>query len=154
MTSKSESYIELTDDQHCQFRVTRTEMQALVQQYLTKTGSEDVKRVEDIYGGLDGLLEELQTSAKHGIASASLDARERAFGSHFKAPPKRTPFYRFFIAALDDLMLKILMACALFSIVVDTAFAKSGEKELAWVEGAAILVAVAVVSSVSAWSDY
>lgn len=51
-------------------------------------------------------------------------------------------------------MLKILIACAIFSIVVDTSFATPETIGHAWVDGTAILVAVAVVSGVTAWSDY
>lgn len=58
------------------------------------------------------------------------------------------------LAALDDLMLKILIGCAIFSIVVDTSFATPEEIGHAWVDGTAILVAVAVVSGVGAWSDH
>ena len=61
-------------------------------------------------------------------------------------------------AALDDLMLKVLIVCAFFSIVVDMSFAAgdpTGQKlKTAWIEGFAILTAVAVVSLFSAWSDY
>mmetsp|Transcript_41233 Transcript_41233/g.62737 ORF Transcript_41233/g.62737 Transcript_41233/m.62737 type:complete len:169 (+) Transcript_41233:323-829(+) len=51
-------------------------------------------------------------------------------------------------------MLKILIVCAIFSIVVDMSLATPEERSHAWVEGAAILIAVAVVSVVTAWSDF
>jgi hypothetical protein len=73
-------------------------------------------------------------------------------------------------AALDDLMLQVLIACAIFSIVVEVGFVAGGcdrsptatkdaraecEKlKTAWIEGFAILTAVAVVSLFSAWSDH
>lgn len=55
--------------------------------------------------------------------------------------------------ALDDFMLKILIVAALISLIVSMIF-ESNHREIAWVEGAAILVAVFVVSSVTAWNDY
>jgi len=55
--------------------------------------------------------------------------------------------------ALDDLMLKVLIVAAIISIVVSMIF-ESGHREIAWVEGAAILAAVFVVSFVTAWNDY
>jgi hypothetical protein len=58
------------------------------------------------------------------------------------------------LAALDDFMLKILIVCAIFSIVVDMSFAKPEHRKFAWIEGTAILFAVAVVSGVTAWSDW
>jgi len=54
--------------------------------------------------------------------------------------------------ALDDLMLKVLIVAAIISIVIEMIFSK--HKEIAWIEGAAILVAVAVVSLVTAVNDY
>ena len=49
-------------------------------------------------------------------------------------------------------MLKILIVAAVISIAISMVFEEN--KALAWVEGAAILVAVAVVSLVTAFNDY
>jgi len=49
-------------------------------------------------------------------------------------------------------MLKLLLIAAIISIVIEMIFSK--HKEIAWIEGAAILVAVAVVSLVTAVNDY
>ena len=61
-------------------------------------------------------------------------------------------------AALEDFMLKLLLVCAFFSIVVDMTFAAAdpdpAKLKTAWIEGFAIFMAVAVVSLVSAWSDF
>ena len=53
---------------------------------------------------------------------------------------------------MDDFMLKILIVAAVISIAISMVFEEN--KALAWVEGAAILVAVAVVSLVTAFNDY
>jgi len=84
----------------------------------------------------------------------SLDTREAVFGSNYKEGLQRTPFCTLLLTALDDFMLKILIVCAIFSIVVEMSFAKPEERSKAWVEGTAILLAVALVSGVTAWSDY
>ena len=55
--------------------------------------------------------------------------------------------------ALDDLMLKILIVCAIVSTTISMIFEKDN-RSIAWIEGAAILFAVLVVSSVTAWNDY
>jgi len=54
--------------------------------------------------------------------------------------------------ALDDLMLKVLIVASIISIVIEMVF--SEHREIAWMEGVAILVAVAVVSIVTAVNDY
>lgn len=87
------------------------------------------------------------------MQSTSLGDRERAFGTHYKDPPKRTPFWKLLLVALDDFMLKILIVCAIVSMVVDNAYHKEGGAPW-YVEGVAILSAVVVVSLVTAISDY
>lgn len=79
-----------------------------------------------------------------------------AFGSNHKDPPERTPFCELLWGALDDFMLKILIGCAFFQLTFEMGIAAAKGKSLmtAWIEGFAILFAVAVVSLVTAGSDY
>ena len=56
--------------------------------------------------------------------------------------------------ALDDFMLKILIGCAIFQLVIELSTAEPEDLSHAWIEGFAILLAVAVVSLVGATSDY
>jgi len=56
------------------------------------------------------------------------------------------------LEALGDETLKILMAAALVSIVIE--MSTSSHPETAWIEGVAILVAVAVCSLVTAVNDF
>ena len=49
-------------------------------------------------------------------------------------------------------MLKILIVSALISIVISMIF--EHDKTIVWVEGAAILMAVAVVTMVTAYNDF
>jgi hypothetical protein len=57
------------------------------------------------------------------------------------------------LGALDDLMLKILIVAAVVSMVISMIFEEEN-KLIACIEGGAILVAVLVVSGVTAWNDY
>ena len=63
-----------------------------------------------------------------------------------------TGFLKLIWQALDDLMLKILIVAAIISIVIEMIFSK--HREIAWMEGAAILMAVVVVTLVTAVNDY
>jgi len=56
--------------------------------------------------------------------------------------------------ALDDFMLKILIGCAVFQLTIELSTASKEDLSHAWIEGFAILLAVAIVSLVSAGSDY
>jgi magnesium-transporting ATPase (P-type) len=103
--------------------------------------------------GIDSLLQSLKTSHEHGILQDSMADRVRCYDSNMKEPPTRTPFYMLLYAALDDIMLKILMVCAIVSMVVDGYMHKEGGAPW-YVEGVAIWLAIAVVSLVTAISDY
>jgi len=92
-----------------------------------------------------------------GISNNSCGARTIAFGTHKREAPERTGFCTLLLEALDDFMLKILIGCAVFQLVFEIGMAAAREPEhlaTAWIEGFAILVAVAVVSLVTAGSDY
>lgn len=54
--------------------------------------------------------------------------REEKFGSNYKAPAKRTPFYKFFFGALEDFMLRVLLVCAAISISIEVGFADEHER--------------------------
>lgn len=83
-----------------------------------------------------------------------MDGRNDAFGTHKKDPPVRSGFCSMLKDALDDFMLKILIGCAVFQLIIEMSTADAHELGHAWIEGFAILLAVAVVSLVGAGSDY
>lgn len=57
------------------------------------------------------------------------------------------------LGALDDFTLKILMVAAVISIVINIII-EEHERDTAWIEGFAILCAVALSSNVQAFDDY
>jgi len=105
-------------------------------------------------GGAKALCDSLDVNPETGINSNSLDIRTTIFGTHHKDLPERTPFLTLVLEALDDFMLKLLLVCATVIIPVEVGFADEHERGTAWIEGFVIYVAVAVVSLVSAGSDY
>lgn len=128
-----------------------------VNAYKSRTFDEDIMYIKNELGGLEGLTQKLRVDTAKGLSNndqADLDKRDAQFGSNYKPPPKRTPFCTFFIAAMDDFMLKILICCAFLSITIDMSFADAEHRKMAWVEGTAILIAVFVVSSVGAYNDW
>jgi Ca2+ transporting ATPase len=137
-----------------QFKVSKQQLINLVEAYRTRTYIEDIEYLKDELNGSLGLQEALNVTLDSGTTAQSLEIREKVFGTNYKEGPQRTPFCQLLLAALDDFMLKILIVCAIFSIVVDMSFATPEQRAYAWIEGTAILFAVAVVSGVTAWSDY
>jgi len=137
-----------------QYKVSKEVLIKVIEAYRQRKYIEDITFIKDELNGSDGLRDALQTSIEFGATTLSIEGRKIAFGSNFKEGPQRSKFCDLLIGALDDFMLKILIVCAIFSIVVDTAFATKETIGHAWVDGTAILFAVAVVSGVTAWSDY
>jgi magnesium-transporting ATPase (P-type) len=110
----------------------------------------------------------LKTSIERGLTPIDFKEREEHFGSNYKSPSKRTPFCKLFLGALDDFMLKLLLVCAVISISIDMGFSDASDRShgkdilifrniysnIAWIEGAAIFIAVFVVATVGSYNDY
>jgi magnesium-transporting ATPase (P-type) len=58
-----------------------------------------------------------------GLIPNDFDERKAHFGNNYKEPPKRTPFCKLFMGALEDFMLRLLLVCACISIIFDMSFA-------------------------------
>jgi len=89
-----------------------------------------------------------------GLTGVDFEERTLYFGNNHRESVKAKSFFRLFLQALDDIMLKVLLVCAVFSICFDMILAKPEDRGHAWVEGFAILVAVLVVSGVGAFVDW
>lgn len=102
---------------------------------------------------------------KNGLDEKDFKERDEQFGSNFRAPLLCTPWWKLFVGALDDFMLKVLMVAAVVSITFDMILAHPEERShgkltiknhtfLAWVEGFAILCAVGTVATVGSCVDH
>jgi len=89
-----------------------------------------------------------------GLTSNDLDIREEHFGTNKKEMPPRTPFCVFFMGALDDFMLKMLLVCACINVGFEVGFAKPEDRSHAWIEGFSIFLAVFIVVFVGSYNDY
>ena len=139
---------------HANYKVTKEQLVELVECYRQRKYIEDITYLQDKLKGIAGVLDALDVNPEHGISSNTMNTRLQVFGTNHKDPPTRTPYCTLLLGVLDDLMLKILIVCAIFSIVVDMSFATPEERGHAWIEGASILLAVAVVSGISSFSDW
>lgn len=121
--------------------------------YRCRRFDEEIHSLKDEYGGIETICEKLKTSPTNGLKGDDLLKRDDAFGSNKKEPPQRASFCSLFLGALDDLMLKVLIVCAIVSMTISMIF-EEDNRAIAWIEGGAILLAVLLVSSVTAWNDY
>ncbi len=135
------------------FKIKLSTLVDLIESYRNRKYDEDIKFIKEQLSGMEGLAQSLETDLNDGLVPNDLDERDLAFGSNAKEPAKRTPFCKLLLMALDDLMLKVLIVAAFISIVVSMIF-EEDHREIAWIEGTAILAAVVIVSFVTAWNDY
>ncbi|KAJ9700487.1 hypothetical protein PVL29_006012 [Vitis rotundifolia] len=104
-------------------------------------------------GGVEGVADALETDIKMGISGAVDDValRHEAFGSNtYKRPPTKSLFH-FVVEAFKDLTILILLFCAALSL--GFGIKEHGLKE-GWYDGGSIFVAVILVISVSAVSNF
>ena len=100
----------------------------------------------------------LQVNLKTGLKQdpAKLERRRRAFGANMipDAPPKSflALSLDLYLDAIQDKTLIILMVAAVASIFLGVTVEPN--KEIAWIDGAAILAAVVIVVLVMALNDW
>lgn len=132
----------------------REQLKKVIDLYKERKYIDELEYIKDNLKGSSGIFDGLKTSLEKGITESSTVEREQTFGTNYKPPPERSGFFELLLEALDDFMLKILIGCAIFQLIIEMSTATKEELAHAWIEGFAILLAVAVVSLVGAGSDY
>uniref|UniRef100_A0AAQ5XMI3 Calcium-transporting ATPase n=1 Tax=Amphiprion ocellaris TaxID=80972 RepID=A0AAQ5XMI3_AMPOC len=150
------------------FGVTVTELRELME----LRGADAIQKVQDSYGGTDGLCQRLQSSITDGLSGdpADLERRGQTYGQNFIPPKKPKTFLELVWEALQDVTLIILEAAAIISLGlsfyqppgketescgnVSGGAEDEGEADAGWIEGAAILLSVVCVVLVTAFNDW
>ena len=99
----------------------------------------------------------MQTNFSTGLSSDpdALKLREEFYGHNRKEPREMEGFWSLLWNALGDFTLQILILCAILSIVVEMVMAKTtAMREIGWIDGFSIMLAVILSSSVQAANDY
>ncbi|XP_039504611.1 plasma membrane calcium-transporting ATPase 2 isoform X1 [Pimephales promelas] len=135
-------------------------------------GTEAVVKIQEDYGGVEGMCQRLKTSPTEGLTgdATDLDKRKEVFGQNLIPPKKPKTFLQLVWEALQDVTLIILEIAAMISLGLSfyqppgegsescgTAAAGAedeGEAEAGWIEGAAILLSVVCVVLVTAFNDW
>jgi len=73
-------------------------------------------------------VKNLRTNLDNGLTPVDIEDRRRHFGTNRKDPPTRTPYWEFFIKAIDDFMLKLLLVCACVDIGFGVGFAEPHDR--------------------------
>uniref|UniRef100_A0A2N9J872 Calcium-transporting ATPase n=1 Tax=Fagus sylvatica TaxID=28930 RepID=A0A2N9J872_FAGSY len=105
------------------------------------------------FGGVKELALILETDVKNGINGGEADVihRQNVFGANKYPKPPAKKFLRFVFDAFKDTTILILLACALLSLAFG--IKQHGLKD-GWYDGGSIIVAVFLVITVSAVSDF
>ena len=132
------------------FKITVQELEALMGFYKER-GSDfrDLKEIQKL-GGVEGILQKLNTSSKTGISSK--DNRENDFGSNKVFVEPVPPFCSYVWEALEDLMVRILIVAAIVQIVLGATLGDDPSKD--WVDGLSIVIAVLVVTLVGSITNW
>lgn len=124
------------------------------QSTLTKLVKEKDFEKLDEFDGVQGLATSLKSSVNDGINGndrEDISRRTEVYGSNTYHKPPRKGFFHFVWEAFKDPTIAILLACATLSL--GFGIKKDGPKE-GWYDGGSIFVAVFLVISVSAISNF
>lgn len=106
------------------------------------------------FGSVQDIARMLDSDPENGIQSESIPTRTSRYGSNSLPEQSVRTFFDMLIEALGDQTLLILIACAIVSLILEIVFASTEERSTAWIDGTAILMAVAIVSVVQASSNH
>jgi len=109
----------------------------------------DLKYITSL-GGVKEILQKLKTSPKDGISSTK--NRISDFGSNKVFIEPVPPFCSYVWEALEDLMVRILIAAAIVQIVLGATLGEDPSKD--WIDGLSIIFAILVVTLVGSITNY
>lgn len=110
---------------------------------VVKSGAEDVTNVADFF----------HSNLTGGLADESVVRNRQLYGGNVLPAPKLKSIWEFAVDALEDVTLRILILCAFVSVVLETSLA-TDESGYSWLNGAAILLAVAIIVGVECANNY
>jgi magnesium-transporting ATPase (P-type) len=113
--------------------------------------AEENRKYLDSIGGPDALATMIGTDTQRGLTAAQVEIQRDRFGTNEFPQTPMTGFFTLWFEAFQDPTLLILIAAAVVSLVIG--IIEEGT-EHGWIEGAAILIAVVCVATVSAGNDY
>lgn len=132
--------------------ISKEQLTKLVQKYMTRGGLDDEIAELKTMGADPWIESGLETNKSSGIYSSSIEGRRSEYGSNMKEVEPAPSFMELLWGALNDFTLIILIVCAFVSMAINLTFHE--DKSIAWIEGAAILSAVAISSLIGAYNDW
>ena len=132
------------------FRISPINLETIMGKYKERGADyKDLKYFQK-KGGISNLLSRLKTDETNGIFSE--EGREEYFGSNKVFIEPVPPFCYYVWESLSDMMVRILIVCAVFQIVLGCTLSEDPSKD--WVDGVSIIVAILVVVLVGSITNY
>ena len=146
----SQTYLDDGKEKKFGFGISAHELEEIMEKY--KERGDDFKDLKFFrsQNGITNLLHSLLTNEKNGISSTN--GREDAFGSNkvfFEPVP---PFCSYVWEALQDMMVRILIICAIIEIILGCTLSDDPSKD--WIDGVSIIIAILVVVLVGSITNY
>jgi magnesium-transporting ATPase (P-type) len=104
----------------------------------------------DKLGGIEKLCEILGLNPETGLTHAQVDSMRARFGTNSFPESPMESYLSLLFNALTDTTLLILIAAATVSLIIGILT----HPDAGWIEGAAIFIAIFLVSNISAGNDY
>ena len=132
------------------FRISPINLETIMGKYKERGADyKDLKYFQK-KGGISNLLSRLKTDETNGIFSE--EGREEYFGSN-KVFIEPVPHFCYYVwESLSDMMVRILIVCAVVQIVLGCTLSEDPSKD--WVDGVSIIVAILVVVLVGSITNY
>jgi len=151
MSREKEKLITLDDREIGEWECTKDELINIV----TERGGEGFDQLHEM-GGVTGLMKRLKVDPDEGIDDSDLDdiaERKVLFGKNkFKEKPPKSFLAFLWESFIEDKILILLACAAVVSIGLEMGLGH--DRSTGWIEGTAILIAVALVAFVTAGNDY
>jgi magnesium-transporting ATPase (P-type) len=124
--------------------------QALLDSMNVEQGRDENRAALDAIGGQEKFLRLVGVNPDTGLTSAQVTVQREKFGDNCFPESPMDSYLELLIGALSDTTLLILTAAAAVSLIIGSIT----EPEHGWIEGAAIFIAIFLVSNISAGNDY
>ena len=104
----------------------------------------------DNLGGIDAIVKLMNVDLRTGLTHEQVEEMRSRFGTNQYPEAPMDSYFALLYEALTDTTLLILIAAATVSLIIGILT----EPENGWIEGAAIWIAIFLVSNISAGNDY
>eukprot|EP01094_Clydonella_sp_ATCC50884_P012908 TRINITY_DN23200_c0_g1_i1.p1 TRINITY_DN23200_c0_g1~~TRINITY_DN23200_c0_g1_i1.p1 ORF type:complete len:993 (-),score=402.69 TRINITY_DN23200_c0_g1_i1:268-3246(-) len=109
-------------------------------------------------GGIEQIMRDIRTDPDQGLsaeeAATRFAERKAQFGTNVHKERERKGILRLLYEAWKDEMLMLLTVLAIIALVLGVAFPEGGDRTTGWVDGFGILMAVVIVTVVTAVQEW